>query len=345
MRTCRPSSAQFALLDPRPRGRRVGRDTSLLVPNQGAGVFCAVHLFIPKLGQVYRLGSNLLGPNQGQVGWPLGRYSHVLPKPVQCRWFYCQCLPWRADFRRALCKYVSHVRIKRRGGVLDARVLGEEGRKRWSPWPSPGGATKLLTVPHGAVLALNHTNYCWELGYSPWSAQGNYPVAITTHSLCHCTIPNMSRQCPVNPILWKDDRLRIVLTVDYHSRWIRPDPNESYLQEGGDVRNVQVGSLSAQKPTISPGGPENVNPGVASMKGGVRWYPFHVLPFRGRRTVAQRLCRCPYEGVSWYFNSCRLRKWGIISVPISLFPMEVLFLVYHQSTARLRTEGGWGALL
>jgi hypothetical protein len=64
--------------------------------------------------------------------------------------------------------------------------------------------------------------------------------------------------------------LRIVLTVDYHSRWIRPDPNESYLQEGGDVRNVQVGSLSAQKPTISPGGPENVNPGVASMKGGVR---------------------------------------------------------------------------
>ena len=44
----------------------------------------------------------------------------------------------------------------------------------------------------------------------------------------------------MNPILWKDDRLRIVLTVDYHSRWIRPDPNESYLQEGGDIRNVQA---------------------------------------------------------------------------------------------------------
>ena len=85
MRTCRPSSALFALLDPRPRGRRVGRDTSLLVPNQGAGVFCAVHLFIPNQGQVYQLGANLLGPNQGQVGWPLGRYSDVLPKPVQCR--------------------------------------------------------------------------------------------------------------------------------------------------------------------------------------------------------------------------------------------------------------------
>ena len=85
MRTCRPSSALFALLDPRPRGRRVGRVTSLLVPNQGAGVFCAVHLFIPNQGQVYQLGANLLGPNQGQVGWPLGRYSDVLPKPVQCR--------------------------------------------------------------------------------------------------------------------------------------------------------------------------------------------------------------------------------------------------------------------
>ena len=156
MRTCRPSSARFALLDPRPRGRCVGRVASLLVPNQGAGVFCAVHLFNPNQGQVCRLGSNLLGPNQGQVGWPLGRYSHVLPKPVQCRWFYCQCLPWRADFRRALCKYVSHVRIKRRGGVLDARVLGEEGSKRWSPWPSPGGATKLLTVPF------------WLLPYHTW---------------------------------------------------------------------------------------------------------------------------------------------------------------------------------
>ena len=51
-----------------------------------------------------------------------------------------------------------------------------------------------------------------------------------------CTVPNICLyQCQVNPILWKDDRLQLALTVDQSLSMDSPQPWQWQLHEGGDI--------------------------------------------------------------------------------------------------------------
>ena len=51
-----------------------------------------------------------------------------------------------------------------------------------------------------------------------------------------CTVPNIClHQCQVNPILWKDDRLQLALTVDQSLSMDSPQPWQWQPHEGGGI--------------------------------------------------------------------------------------------------------------